>query len=198
MFYVLRSVSVFAVGLRFVYWAEAKEYEHLTFKEDPALFIEGPKYENIKEEVLESGKCTLFAFKVVAAKCSELMLCGKVRGTFYNQYWINEGDPLRLHHVQCVVVYCDLTDLSSAFTATFRPEFVGESLESINERNQRFYHISKCLREAVECFGKNGRKYGGRYEVGPFYCGMNCLLLLTQFGIERVSLSLNFRRRTNV
>ncbi len=132
------SVSAFAVGLRFLYWPQCREYEcddGGAFKEDPALFIEGPKYKDIKEEVLESGKSSLFAFNVVAAKCSELMLCSKTRkmtaswsGTAANKYGINEGDPLRLHHVQCVVVYCDLTDLSTAFSATFRSEFVGESL----------------------------------------------------------------------
>ncbi len=75
------SVSVFAVGLRFLYWPQCRVYESRNgvFKEDPALFIEGPKYKDIKEEVLESGKSSLFAFNVVAAKCSELMLCSKTR-----------------------------------------------------------------------------------------------------------------------
>lgn len=190
MFFVsMHLVPTFNVGLRFVYWEKCKGYKHSEFAEDDDLFIDinSAKYKDIKEELLESGHCDIFAFKVVMAKCTELMLCQKVRGmkaswngTRDNPgYGIKKDAIIQRRHVECVVVYCDLTDFSTALSATFRHEFVGESNESIKERNRYYFHTSKGLREAVECFGKDGNA-----ERGPFYCGMNCLLLLNQFGIR--------------
>ena len=184
---LLYPVPTFSVGLRYIYWEKCKGYKDNEFEEDESLFIEGPKYKDIKEELLESGHCHLFAYKVIEEKCKELMLCGDVKKMSANGYmtpwnsWygINQADPITAVHVKCVVVYCDLTELSTAYSATFRSEFVGESLESMKERNQSFFHLSKGLREAVECFGK-----GIPVEKGPYYCGMNCLFLFSQFGIR--------------
>ena len=161
------------------------------FEENDDLFIDSPKYENIKEELLNSGYCGIFTFNVLITKCQELMLCKKVKemkasrlGTRCNPgYGMKYKDPITINRVQCVVSYCDLTDFCTAFSATFRSEFIGESVESIKKRNQCYFHVSKGLREAVECFGNNGED-ADRKEYGPFYCGMNCLLLLTQFGIR--------------
>ena len=188
---ILHSVSTFSVGLRFIYWRKCRGYKQYAFEENDNLFIEVPKYENIKEELLNSGYCGIFTFNVLMNKCKELMLCKKVkemqaslRGQNDNSgYGIKYEDPITINHVQCVVSYCDLTDFCTAFSATFRAEFVGESVESIKKRNQTYFHVSKGLREAVECFGNNGSEKE-RKESGPFYCGMNCLLLLTQFGIR--------------
>ena len=184
-------MPTFSVGLRFIYWQKCKGYEYNEFSENDSLYIDGPKYENIKEELLNSGHCDMFAFTVLVTKCNELMLCKKVKamtaswaGTLCNPgYRKKSGDSITKKHVQCVVAYCDLTEFCTAYSATFRSEFVGESVESIKKRNQSFFNISKGLREAVECFGNNGEDRD-RKESGPFYCGMNCLLLLTQFGIR--------------
>ena len=182
---------MFSIGLRFIYWKKCKGYKYEAFEENDNLFIDGPKYENIKEELLNSGYCGILAFKKKITKCNELMICKKVKrmkasdwGTRCNPgYGINKGDPITINHVQCVVSYCDLTDFCTAFSATFRSQFVGESVESIKKRNQCYFHVSKGLREVVECFGNNGRD-DDRKESGPFFCGMNCLLLLAQFGIR--------------
>ena len=181
------SSSTFSVGLRFLYWPKSADNPDTDygFKEDPALYIDGPKYSDFKEELMESGKCDLFAFRVLMDKCSELMLCGNIKGmtatsegTELNKYGLNEGDPITLHHVHCVVAYCDLTDFCTAFSGSFRAEYFGESLESIKGRNRCFFFVAKGLREAVECFGESG-------EIkGPFYSGMSCVLHLTEFGIR--------------
>ena len=183
------SVPTFSVGLRFIYWAKCKGYKYQEFAEDDTLFIDekSAKFKDIKQELLESGHCDIFAFKVIDEKCTELMLCKKVRGMkaskwgtrFNDGYGIKRDDPITRRHVECVVVYCDLTDFSAALSATFRQKFVGESIEAVKQRNCSYYHVSKGLREAVECFGKDGDG-----EEGPFYCGMNCLLMLNQFGIH--------------
>ena len=188
---ILHSVSTFSIGLRFIYWEKSRGYKSNAFTENDDLYIDVPQYENIKEELLNSGYCGIFEFSVLMIKCKELMLCKKVMkmkasstGTAKNKgYGIKKDDPITINHVQCVVSYCDQTDFCSAFSATFRSEFVGESVVSIKERNQSYYHISKGLREAVECFGNNGQERN-RKESGPFYCGMNTLLLLEQFGIR--------------
>ena len=184
------SVPTFSVGLRFIYWPKCKGYKNLEFAEDDSLFIDGQsaKFKDIKEELLESGHCDMTAFKVIMEKCTELMLCGKVRGMKANEYgveWnkgygIKTGDPIQRRHVECVVVYCDLTDFCTAFSATFRPKFIGESIESVKNRNSSYFHTSKGLREAVEIYGKCG---DDGVKV-PFFCGMNCLLMLNQFGIQ--------------
>lgn len=94
-------------------------------------------------------------------------------------YGIKTGDPITRSHVECVVVYCDLTDFCTAFSATFRTKFFGETIESVKQRNSSYFHVSRGLREAVECFGKSGFQ-----DSGPFYSGMSCLLLLDQIGIR--------------
>ena len=185
-------MPTFSVGLRFFYWGKCEGRKYLdAFSEDDNLHIDGPKYPNIKEEFLNSGHCNLLMFNALIIKCDELMLCKKVKemtatehGTWANSgYGIKEKDPITKKHVQCVVAYCDFSEFCTAFSATFRSEFIGETVESIKKRNKSYFNISKGLREAVECFGNNGHM-GLTRENGPFYCGMDCLLLLTQFGIR--------------
>ena len=97
-------------------------------------------------------------------------------------YEIDSGAPITAKHIQSLLLYTDYTELCSEFSRTFRAAHFGEGLESIKARNSAYFSMSKLLRETVECFGASQSQ-----ENGPFYCGVNRLMLVSSFGIRLCS-----------
>ena len=77
-------------------------------------------------------------------------------------YGIKKDTPLKQENLMAIILYCDFNDLSTKFSATFRAIYPYEGIASIKARNSQFWHLSKILRETVQCFGKIGNK-------GPFF-----------------------------
>merc|ERR1712176_1264764 len=59
-----------------------------------------------------------------------------------------------------------------------------EKLEKIKERNQKYHHIAKYLRELVQYFGLSGRWGAGDTESGPFFTGISFVLNIPSFSIR--------------
>ena len=155
-----------------------------------------PKFQNLKEEIIESGHLSLaewMKFVDLKAKCYLKMRKVKkiksgqaqmhpARRT--NTGHVKNGQPLSLEHLCAIILYCDFGTLCTAFSATYRLENVFEDLESLKKRHSSFGHFGRLLAEAVLDFGINGKKETKGYERGPFFCGINCPLNFGTYAIR--------------
>ena len=152
-------------------WQDMKTAKKMTVK---------PKYRNLKEEMFESGFLSaaqwanIVVLKAVPFLNSEcLRSLSALRGYEGHIRKNKEGSYLTEQHLYALILYCDFTDLCTAFSATFRMENVFESIESLISRHSYFAHFGKFLVETVLDFGTNGNTANVDYEVGPFFCGIN-------------------------
>eukprot|EP01083_Nonionella_stella_P281065 956330_1 len=63
-------------------------------------------------------------------------------------YDIAHGSPILLDHLISVILYCDYTDLCTAFSASFRRLQPYERIEVTIKRNAEYANWSRLLREA--------------------------------------------------
>eukprot|EP01084_Bolivina_argentea_P000509 954_1 len=227
----------FSTGITFWYW---KHYNPLKFKEGQnsteyiqsqfnindyggykvsELFIAAPKFATLKDEVINSGFCSMQQFmqlivlksnkyiKTMKSKLCTADVDGVIQFSKNLVYGIKRGSKISLKHLQSVICYCDLTDLCTDFSSTFRATRFGESLKCIKLRNKNYYHLSKALRESVEYFGNKGKvlntkshnlkdlgfyvhdkmiwmEHVPRAEKGPFYCGISNVMNVPAFNIR--------------
>ena len=99
---------------------------------------------------------------------------------------------LKFDNVLALVLYCDYSELCTRFSKSFRKQNVFETLTSVKSRNSKYFWFSKSLRETVELFGNNGYYKKEKDDIlergddacGPFYCGMNQLMVMNSFCIR--------------
>eukprot|EP01084_Bolivina_argentea_P318559 552471_1 len=216
------QVSVFSTGFCWFYWEYYKDLEtvtHLQGNENDyggylpkELYVE-PKYANYKEELLQHVTVDIFKQKAVV-KADEYMATEAVKSMKANDmcnkdvyYGIEKGSPLRKNHLISVIMYCDVSKYCTKFSSTFRKLDSFENITSIKARNAEFYFQSKYFRELVECFGSYG--YDDRdgfrdNESGPFFTGIDCILIIPQFRIrlygptstsKQIQVATNFAKR---
>ena len=101
----------------------------------------------------------------------------------YDKYDISVGEVISKDRLMAVLLYTDFTNLSCKFSSTFRREYLDESIESIKNRNGNYWWWSKMLYETIQQYGKN--RFSGLR--GPFYCGLDRVLLVPQFYITLLS-----------
>ena len=70
-----------------------------------------------------------------------------------------------------ILLYCNFSDFCTEFSKTFRAIHAYETLTSIKERNRKYRHLSKILRETVQLFGELRNHH--RSFRGPFYTGIS-------------------------
>ena len=166
----------FSTGFSFEYWNKNSEN-----------YVK-PKYGTLKEEILES-QCGLTPemwsgndFKVKQLlKESDMVRKLKVKGrSFGSANKLKKDSPVTGEHLLAIVLYCDFTELCTAFSKTFRVDNVFASLESVRSRHSAFAIFGQLLVELVLEFGKN-RKNG---ESGPYFTGINCVLNIGTFAIH--------------
>ena len=211
------SGSSFNIGLRFYYWAFYEELNELPDKEqvtynqndhsghDISSLLIKPKYNSLKQEISEYAYITMLQYEqeiIIKAKLyenSNIVKGTKARGAGgygigdWLHYDIVKGTVLGLPNLLSLILYCDYTDLSSAFSATFRKQTPFEAVQSIKARNSKYYWMSKILRETVEIYGKCS--FGDYVEgdgyintlSGPYYCGMWCVLNMPSFNLRLCS-----------
>eukprot|EP01084_Bolivina_argentea_P291447 500911_1 len=212
------SIS-FHIGLRFYYWKYYKNIKTLPANEQKIfniinhsghdiseLFIK-QKYTSFKEEILNYKYITVIQYQeIIITKANNYQMTDIVRGIKATtdackslHYDIWETAPLLLAHLISLILYTDFTDLSRDFTSTFRTTSLYEELESIKNRNCKYWWMSKMLREAVEIYGECGkgdwdginspRDRNKRINklTGPFYCGLNVRLNIPEFNISLCS-----------
>merc|ERR1719334_2806135 len=215
------DARAFSTGLDFQYHAFYAEYEEKGFQIPPvhqegfgllkqsALFVPA-RFESIKSEVLNSGLVTAADFEEMVAKAERYFETADCKAMYSKETYDRDrgpdplhfgytyGDELRVEHLHSLLLYTDFTALCTDFSSSFRAVYRGESLESIKERNGRYHHFAKHLKELVMYFGVCGigdvdyRQYGQKdacydsknHSKGPFYCGMSCVLNIPQFSIR--------------
>lgn len=109
-------------------------------------------------------------------------------------YGIPQDSMITLSHLISVILYCDYTKLSSDFSSTFRKCDSFETLQSIKQRNRKYFWMSRLLRETVEIFGQRSQ---GDYDLteaeyknklfGPFYSGLSVVISIPNFFIRLYS-----------
>ena len=110
----------------------------------------------------------------------------------YLQYGIKRGTPLSFSHLMALILYTDLSDLSTNFSSTFRKTKFSDSFNDVKARNAEYANWSRLLRECVEYWGsigyetdkdKNWNELNDRVS-GPFYCGMNFCLVVPAYNVR--------------
>ena len=106
-------------------------------------------------------------------------------------YGLGDDLPISKQHLLSIILRCDWTILCTKFSSTFRKLKPYESLSSVKQRNSEYAIWSRLIRETVEYYGQRGfgdynnTKY--QYDnkiVGPFYCGINCMMNIPSFNIR--------------
>eukprot|EP01084_Bolivina_argentea_P159067 277051_1 len=159
------------------------------------LFV-SKHYSSLKSEALNSGYISICVLnKKVFSKAKQYMNTNKVRNIkcIHGEdgdnpdplhFGIAFAEPVKEYYFHSLILYTDFTDFSSKFSSTFRAIYFRESIRSITNRNKKFYHISKYLRELVQYFGINGNYTINGEETGDFYCGMDFVCHLPSFSIR--------------
>ena len=182
------STPFFAVGYTFYYWDYYKDLQQIEDKDEHLgninnllgckpmeLFVQH-KYKDLKEEILDNNIYSLSEadYKISLEEANmkmDTVKHKKMKTMIQNDrlhYEITQGSLMELQHIQSVVLYCNYTDLSTEFSATFRKKHPYEGLKSLIARNSELAHMSRLLRETVEYYGCNGEEMHGSY-----FCGMS-------------------------
>eukprot|EP01084_Bolivina_argentea_P185180 319353_1 len=144
-------------------WHNMNDYGGYKLKE---LYIK-PRYESFKDElrnysakemtinmyenyVLPKASAYLQTNTVKAMKCLAAWIDEKLH------YGIDKDNPITLNHLLSIILYCDFSLLCTSFSSTFRKLFPSETLNSAKKRNQKYWYLSKYLRETVQYFGMSG------------------------------------------
>eukprot|EP01084_Bolivina_argentea_P291449 500914_1 len=168
------------------------------------LYVE-KYFKSLKQEILQSNLITLNLFKEnVIEKCNQYFdtqKCKNIKCTMgkkgkmdhYAQddplhFGIKYGAKLKKSHLHSLVLYCDFTDFCTNFSSSFRKVKWNETLQSVKQRNRKYFHISKNLREVIQYYGmNNGGKYEGSRngtEQGPYFTGISFVLHIPEFSIR--------------
>ena len=95
---------------------------------------------------------------------------------------IKNGSPMSVSHFLELILYTDHSKLCTLLSGSLRRSSPGEPMSAVKRRNAAYYHLSKTLRESVAVFGEN--RLDGKEELGPFFCGMSCVLAVPAFAIR--------------
>ena len=167
-----------------------------------SLFIVG-KYGSFKEELINykdefAKDCKLVHVVMEKAKTyakdSEVIKAIKAKGDAYLSrgqippyYGIKKDSPLLVEHLLSVLLYCDYTKHSASFSRSFRKTDEFEGLQSIKQRNSKYFWMAKRLRETVEIYGKCSHEGRRRGLFGPFYTGISRVINMPYFHIRLCS-----------
>ena len=196
--------SIYDAGYRFFYWPYYKdieaEYHTLSVHPGGYQYTEGnsgysikhwyipQKYKDLKYELLFNKiyQFTSDHFDDILNK-SIIKLeswkkdaqCRKLESwnTDFEKPWgIKYKQPISVQHIMSILFYTNFSKQSAAFSATFRRNSPFEADESLKSRNREYWHWSKLLREAIECFGKT---MGDEYDAGlkMLYHGVSSSLI---------------------
>eukprot|EP01084_Bolivina_argentea_P025535 47488_1 len=209
-------------------WDEWNKYR-VNDKDYPILaLLLSQHYNNLKQEILASGFITINQWNdKIVLKCQEWLQTNKVKNIkckqnnhhgikYANSGWdeytdtiVDLSDPISLYHLQCVMLYCDWTNLCTHFSGTFRRKHQFETLQKLRKRHQKYFYFAKGLVEAVNDFGSNDAptEVSSQRESGPFYCGLSVVLNVPEFGIylkcpcstsKDIEIAINFAKRDGI
>ena len=192
------SSTSFSVGLRFYYWIFYESLKELPEQKwnninDHSVYsvcdlYVRARYGSLKEEMCYYPYFSMKQYREeVIIKVNQYINAKIVKNTkAHNRvkelhYGIVWKDKLLYSHLVSLVLYCDYSKLSAAFSRSFRKASRFQTIENIKLRNSKYYYFAKYLRETVEAYGQCSME--GTL-TGPFYCGMNILLEMPSFNIR--------------
>eukprot|EP01083_Nonionella_stella_P311323 1109703_1 len=133
---------------------------HINTSYSYSSWFVSPKHKTIKDEVLNDTKhgLTIIQYEntVLKAMMKHKAMSGTIKGADFMWkivYEIPEGSPIRMKHILAVLLYTNHTDLSAAFSRSFRKVVGSESDNELKERHSHYANWARLLREAVECWG---------------------------------------------
>lgn len=206
------SKHSFDVGYRFYYWKFyqllAEDYQltqRSTNQNDHGghnmneMYIPS-KYVGLKQEILNNRIYSLKIHQLTMSitKTKQYVQTRKAKKTVTPlrtdsifHYGIQDGSALRFDHILSITLYTDWSELSTAFSSTFRKQNEYDTLLMIKKRNMEYHNFSKYIREIVEYYGNFGwrdyedDKVNNEYNIerGPFFCGMSFIMVIPQFNI---------------
>eukprot|EP01083_Nonionella_stella_P266269 900974_1 len=133
---------------------------HINTKYSYSAWFVSPKHKTIKDEVLNatSSNLTIIEYKntVLKAAMKYKAMSASIKGAYYiweRVYEIPKESSIRMNHIFAVLLYTNHTDLSAAFSRSFRKVSGSESDHQLRERHSQYANWARLLREAVECWG---------------------------------------------
>eukprot|EP01084_Bolivina_argentea_P267017 453126_1 len=140
----VENTGRYAFGVRYFYWDKYKgnmmyvQKDKQTLKEE---IVENYLDKDEYDSIYQRGTyliTTNIAKKIVA---------------FKSKYDIIKDEPMHMSNIMVVYMYCQFDELCTDFSKTFRPILKNESLNSMKNRNAKYWWMSKILRETVEYYG---------------------------------------------
>eukprot|EP01084_Bolivina_argentea_P205930 351699_1 len=146
----------------------------------------GPKNESIKQEVLQSKYAALtiiqYTNTLIKAQLKHSVLHKHIGGSkdaWEMVYGIKKDSPITMNHILAVLLYTNHTELSAAFSKTYRKITTTETDKSVKQRHSEYGHWAKLLREAVECWGT--QLHDKNTEIKCFYHGISRKMVFDSF-----------------
>lgn len=154
-----------------------------------------PRYKDLKEEILHYKQLSREEYDVIYTKATRLIdtdIARSLKATVIKFGDVNSKDTISKNHLISIILYTDYTNLSADFTRSFRKLNRFDLLKQIKQRNSKYFHWSKTLRESVSGFGQK-RKVDDKclsllgHLDCKVYTGMSVVLNITQFNIALLS-----------
>eukprot|EP01084_Bolivina_argentea_P088957 160607_1 len=208
------------MGYTFFYWEHFKTNTKKKFGEildgySPAELFVTPHFQSLKQEILESGYVSFKQWnEKIVFKADEFYKTNKVKEMSCKEirwgmdHGIKQYELILVSHLQCIIIYCDWSELCTLFSSTFRKRHEFEPLELIKKRHSKFYHFGKGLVEAVHDFGSDNENWPPESrEHGPFYCGLKKVMNIGFFSIylkgpcstsKDIEIAMNFAKRDGI
>lgn len=138
------------------------------------------KFDDFKSEFFAYDNITNDEYDKIMQKALEKKKTQKVRRIKAKDgsYGIAEYATMDVHHLMAIILYCDYDDHCSRFSESFRSLTATETLDETKKRNSNYYWMARRLAEAVQVFGQNRAEHN---VIGPFFCGMNKIMIIPQF-----------------
>eukprot|EP01084_Bolivina_argentea_P088958 160612_1 len=210
------------MGYTFFYWEHFKTNTKKKFGEildgySPAELFVTPHFQSLKQEILESGYVSFKQWnEKIVFKADEFYKTNKVKEMSCKEirwgmdHGIKQYELILVSHLQCIIIYCDWSELCTLFSSTFRKRHEFEPLELLKKRHSKFHYFGKGLVEAVLDFGICGGSYEIQYsdgEGGPFYSGVSLVMNIGSFSIylkgpcstsKDIEIAMNFAKRDGI
>lgn len=196
--------NTFSIGYRWYYWSKYSTMEQLSVScraEDNINDHNGfqvkdlyvmQKHSNFKEEIMAYPNITMKQYLSMMVKARAHLKTANVKKPkamndilIPLHYNIDGDTPLSIWNLICLLLYTDYSAHCTAFSASFRALNVFEPMSLTKERNRNYWWMAKTLRETVELYGQCRYAHDTNGSIfGPFYCGVNRILVLPQFNLR--------------
>eukprot|EP01083_Nonionella_stella_P187872 691328_1 len=133
---------------------------HISNSYSYSSWFVAPKRKTMKDEVLNGPNHSLTIIEyentVIKARMKHKAMSRFIKGAvklWEIVYRIQAGTMITMKHILAVLLYTNHTDLSAAFSRSFRKLSGAESDGKLKQRHSHYANWARLLREAVECWG---------------------------------------------